>query len=137
MEARVYEINEVHVEWLVQDVSLWPPAITISALGRANSTGWTQSKLVPWMLTMAPADGVLDFDFIATAPTGFAHFTISRIGAVITLPVPQWLAGVRVHSATNAVAANLQGGKIGIPIKPAGGLPLPWPFPYISPPEEK
>jgi hypothetical protein len=136
MEARVYEIKEVHVEWLVQDISLWPPIIAISVLGHVNSTGWTPRKLVP-LYYVAPADGIQDFDFNATAPTGFAHFTISRIGTVLALPVPPWLKGVRVHSTANALVANLSAAKTGMPIKPAGGLPLPWPFPWLSPPEQK
>jgi hypothetical protein len=144
MEARVYEIIKVQVDWLVKttDRSRWPPTIIISALAMSNTSGWSQPKLVPWMRIVRPDDGFLDLDFIATAPAGIVEPTISPVyPAVIALPLPHWvtlwITGVRVHGATNSAEAGLPGGKIsGMAIEPES-LPLPWPFPWILPPKEK
>ena len=78
MDTRVRSIEDVRIEALnVTDGS--PPAVTVSALGKVNSTGWTHPRLGPWIYIDTPKDGILDLDFIATAPAGIVLFVISPI----------------------------------------------------------
>jgi len=133
MDGRVYSIEDVHVEALeVTEGAV--PAISISVRGWVNSTGWTHPRLAAWIYIDTPDDGVLDLDFIATAPTGYVNFVMSRISVGSALAVPGWVRGVRIHSSTNSVEAMLDGpiGK-GVALPPGQGMPLPWPFPWQAP----
>jgi hypothetical protein len=144
MDIRVYSVEEVRVEGL--DAS--PPAIAVSARGQVNSTGWTNPRLVPWTYVTPPADGIVDLDFIATAPDGFANFVFCPVAVAFAFSVPDWLKGVRVHASTShreaGIDANWRPAARGPAMtavaiadgtmRPTGeGMPLPWPFPWLSP----
>ena len=135
MEARVYSVDEVVVDG-VMAVDDAPPVMTVSARGQVNSSGWTNSRLIPWIYILEPADGVLDLDFIAAAPSGVVTFGFEKITGGIILAIPAWLVGVRVHSASNVREAMLDR-----PVEhtqPMGdGMPLPWPFPWLAPPSSR
>ena len=133
MDTRVHSIEDVRIEALnVTDGS--PPAVTVSALGKVNSTGWTHPRLGPWIYIDTPKDGILDLDFIATAPAGIVLFVISPISVGLTFTVPEWVRGVRVHSSTNAVEAMLGKAKgKGSKDQADQGKPGPWPFPWQGP----
>ena len=88
------------------------------------------------MYIVAPADGILDLDFMATAPAPSTIVTMGfkPIAANAVFPVPNWVRGVRVHSATNTAEKMLPGLRPQPNVKPLGeGLPLPWPFPWFRP----
>ena len=133
MQSRVYSVEEVHVESLMV-IPENPPAISVSARGWVATSGWSHPELAPWMYIVPPADGILDLDFVATAPTGIVLQVFCKIGVVQSFPVPRWVVGVRVHTSTNQIEAKLAGAS-----KPSqedlmgGGLPLPWPFPWWAP----
>lgn len=81
-----------------------PNVDVVSVTGLVASGGWTSPQLVP-TYAGKPFDGVLDLQFIATAPvqselaTGFVP-----VSAVFALDPSQWLKGVRVHAAENAMS---------------------------------
>jgi hypothetical protein len=47
-----------------------PPQLHIAADGTARSTGYTTPTLIPYVYVTPPADGIYDFDFVATPPDG-------------------------------------------------------------------
>ncbi|HEY5733233.1 MAG TPA: hypothetical protein VIU36_00570 [Gammaproteobacteria bacterium] len=46
-----------------------PPQLHVVARGYVSSGGWGFPKLVPYLRQQPPAQGVLEFDFIATPPS--------------------------------------------------------------------
>jgi hypothetical protein len=136
MDVRVYSVDDVRVDGL----DAIPPAISISVKGQVNSTGWTNPRLIPWTYAEAPKDGIIDFDFIATAPVGFVNFVFCPIGLGYSFAIPAWVIGVRIHAAINALEAKIEAQEALARQAPvtssAEGLPLPWPFPWISPPKQ-
>jgi hypothetical protein len=87
------------------------PALKVSAVGQGNSGGLSNLELGFWMYIVAPADGILDLDFMATAPAPSTIVTMGfkPITANAVFPVPNWVRGVRVHSATNTAEKMLPG----------------------------
>jgi hypothetical protein len=84
----------------------FPPQLVITAYGKVSSGGWKDGTLAPRFHVVPPADGIIDYDFIAEPPTGIAIQVILPIVAHTTFTdPPSWLKGVRVHSASNAVVA--------------------------------
>jgi len=81
-----------------------PKTVVVSVTGLVPSDGWTFPQLVP-TYAGKPFDGVVDFQFIATAPvqsqlaTGFVV-----VGAVFLLDPGAGVKGVRVRAAENAIA---------------------------------
>jgi len=45
-----------------------PPQLQVVARGTVTSSGWRFPKLVPYLRQKPPAQGVLEYDFIAAAP---------------------------------------------------------------------
>lgn len=85
-----------------------PPHLAITVYGQVSSGGWTAGTLSPVEYVMPPADGIQDFDFIATPPTGVVIQVVLPITAHYVMQnIPSWLKGVRVHSQTNTVEAKL------------------------------
>ncbi len=82
---------------------------------------------------------MVDFDFIASAPTGFTNFVFCPIGLGYSFAIPDWVICVRIHTSTNKLEAKIgRGGALaqrtaapnGGHVRPLSeGLPLPWPFP--------
>lgn len=105
---RVYQVNRVDLSILLS----CPPQLHIWAKGEAASNGWTNPQLVPFIYIEPPADGIYDFEFVADPPQGPDNPVITPIEATYIWPdFPDWLKGVRVHSATNAIVARLEGAK--------------------------
>ena len=46
-----------------------PPQLHVVARGHVSSGGWGFPKLVPYLRQRPPAQGVLEYDFIATPPS--------------------------------------------------------------------
>jgi hypothetical protein len=131
--SRIYSVEDLRVESLIV-IPENPPAISVSASGWVPTSGWTHPELAPWMYISPPSDGVLDLDFVATAPTGIVLQVFSKIGTVKTFPIPNWVVGVRVHTSTNDMQATIGGAKNPSHASLMGeGLPLPWPFPWWAP----
>ena len=133
MQSRVYSVEEVKVEGLIT-IPENPPAISISAKGWVATSGWTAPSLSPWMYIAPPKDGILDLDFVATAPTGIVLQVFTRIATIVAMPVPRWVIGVRVHTSTNRLEKLIEGATTPAAADLMGeGLPLPWPFPWWAP----
>jgi hypothetical protein len=81
-----------------------PKIYVVSVTGLVSSDGWTFPQLVP-TYAGKPFDGVVDLQFIATAPvqsqlaTGFV-----AVSAVFPLEPDPGLKGVRVRAAENAIS---------------------------------
>jgi hypothetical protein len=81
-----------------------PKVDVVSVTGLVSSDGWTFPQLVP-TYAGKPLDGVVDLEFIATAPvqsrlaTGFVV-----VSAVFPMEPDPELKGVRVRGAENAVS---------------------------------
>jgi hypothetical protein len=83
-----------------------PPVVTIHARGQVNSGGWSAPRLVKTAFGEIPADGIQDFEFIATPPSGPATAALQEIEAefrwdTVLVDAP-WLRGIRVHGADEA-----------------------------------
>lgn len=119
--VRVYQASRVTTALLKKN----PPDLFIGATGQVNSSGWTEPQLSAWMYIKPPADGILDFDFIAKKPSGVVLWALCPISADTTLPdidlLNYWgkgipLKGVRIHAASNSkeskFAKPIKSGKI-------------------------
>jgi len=116
MDAKVYSVGKIcfHIE------KSNPPQLVVSAEGRVNSSGWTNGRLVPGTAEK-PADGILDFDFIAAAPSGrFVLQVISPISGMGSVAFQDWMKGIRVHSSTNQLEVLLTDASCSV----GGRLPL-------------
>ena len=88
-----------------------PHVVQVCARGTVPTGGWTNAQLRPVIYVQAPPNGIYDFDFVATPPTGIVPQVITPIKAVrIWTPYPAGLHGVRVKSAGNSVTAMLNHG---------------------------
>ena len=105
-----------HVQSIVSvDLALLksnPPQLLISSVGTVSSGGWKNGTLELKVYVHPPEDGIQDIDFRAEPPNGVAIDVILPIAAQTVMPdIPEWLKGVRVHSATNNVEALTSGAK--------------------------
>lgn len=82
-----------------------PPIPFVAADGCVPTSGWTGGALAAHVYVNPPADGIQDFDFIATPPTGIVLPVVSPIAAppVLLENMPAWLRGVRVHARDNVI----------------------------------
>ena len=129
---RIYDVGAVNVSV----AKATPTQVIVVATGRVPSTGWINPALGAWYYIDAPSDGIQDFDFYADAPIGPSLPLMLPIVAEASItrdPNDYWgpgrpLAGVRIHARTNSLEATLEEPERAI--LTAGGLPLPWPFPW-------
>jgi hypothetical protein len=83
-------------------------ALIILAIGTAPTPGWTKPELSPWVYITPPQDGIYDFSFIATPPSGIVTQVIVPIVGVGVFPnLPSWVKGVRIHASTNSKEARI------------------------------
>ena len=76
---------------------------TITAVGDVPTGGWKDPELVPRSGASAPRDGIYDYDFVATKPSGFVTQVITKVRATYVLTnAPSSFLGVRVSSERNA-----------------------------------
>ena len=119
-----------------------PPQVGITAQGWVPTSGWSNPTLTPWVYIVPPADGIQDFDFVATPPTGIILPVVTPIAAHAVInrnPKDYWgagkaLAGVRIHARENDVVANLDQGPHDFQISNAAADagPYPWPWPWLA-----
>jgi hypothetical protein len=113
-QPKVYSVEEVTVEQLQTLVA--PSPVRITAKGTVTSGGWSNAQLVPrvrlwdpmYNLTLPESwTGVLEFDMIATPPTGAAPAVMTPIVATKDVVVPLGIREIRVYSQTNSQSAVL------------------------------
>ncbi|QIF02111.1 hypothetical protein [Roseimicrobium sp. ORNL1] len=81
-------------------------ALIILAVGTVTSSGWTRPELSPWVYITPPKDGIYDFSFIATPPSGIVTPSLRPIiGGGVFPNMPSWVKGVRIHASSNCKEA--------------------------------
>ena len=95
----VYEVTEVTVNILES----MPPTLVVNASGNTRTGGWTNAGLARRVYIDPPADGIQDYDFVATPPDGGSTDAITEIKAAPDSwhDPSAWVRGVRVHAETN------------------------------------
>ncbi len=86
-----------------------PPILTINAEGRVRTGGYSKARLEPRIYVHPPADGIYEFDFVATPPPGMATQVISPIKAepYHWEDYPKDLKGVKVYAEENSMVEHL------------------------------
>lgn len=85
-----------------------PRKIDGIASGNASTPGWKDAHLSRVHYVTPPADGIQDFNFLATPPAGIVSDVVTPISAKYRIEQePHWLKGVRIHAATNSMVAPL------------------------------
>ncbi|QUJ68354.1 hypothetical protein KDD30_04275 [Photobacterium sp. GJ3] len=64
MEEKIFEVSHVELALMKSH----PPQLGIRAHGFTTTLGWENARLVPFVYVMPPADGIYEFDFVATPP---------------------------------------------------------------------
>lgn len=73
--------------------------LAITASAEIASGAYTEGRLIPHQKIVR--DGFIDLDFMAAAPGGEGTEPSSRLQALLQMPLPKEVVGVRVHSMTN------------------------------------
>jgi hypothetical protein len=98
----VYKVDAVRFTLLKSK----PPQYQIDAKGEVRTGGWSSPKLTPVVYVHPPADGMYDYTFSATPPSGAATQAITPISASEPLKsTPKGFRGVRVRAETNTKEA--------------------------------
>lgn len=112
LPQKVYSVDEVHVEY--RPTAATPGMLQITANGTVSSGGWSNAQLVHrnfpvGMINFTPffSVDVLEFDLIATPPTGAATTVMSPISASTQIPVPAEVREIRVYSRNNSQSVLL------------------------------
>lgn len=71
--------------------------LTINASGFVSSGGWGAPELVAFNYLLPPQDGIYDFTFMASPPTGIVIQVVSPIEVRHTVPLAD-IKGVRIHA---------------------------------------
>jgi hypothetical protein len=110
MDAKIFSVEQVSIGY----TKSIPPLAIIGAIGTAPTSGWSNGRLAPRIYIAPPADGIWDFDFIATAPSGIALQVLSPITSEpFVTEVPEWFKGARVHASTNSKTDSDAHGAVG------------------------
>jgi hypothetical protein len=97
-EKLVYEVTSAQVGINKR----LPPQVSIVAEGVVRTLGWTNGRLKPYIYVQPPPDGIYDFDFVATPPSGPAGDALAPIiSKEYVMPLPRGFRGVRIHAETN------------------------------------
>lgn len=107
-----------------------PPQLMIDADGIVPTSGWgSEGSLLPWVYVSRPSDGILDFTFVGTAPTGIVNPVEKPISASAKLVLESWIKGVRVHATADppieVAIADQSCSFTGIEVQD-GQVPWPW-----------
>jgi hypothetical protein len=73
--------------------------LTLTAVGRVPSLGWSNARLVPHVYIQKPPDGIWGYDFVAQPPSGPAGDAIGIVSASVGLMDSKDLSGVCIHAA--------------------------------------
>lgn len=102
----IAEVTDVSVSILEKH----PPILVVHASGRVSSGGWTNPGLSRVVYITPPADGIQEYKFMATPPSGANIGVMLPVAAQDSWDDPSaWVKGVRVMSASNSLeeAAHL------------------------------
>ena len=95
---KIHSVNSVTLA--VLDTN--PRKMLITAVGQVVSSGWDGPQLVEYSPTQPPRGGLIDFDFLASPPSGTALPALYPIIAHTIWDGPMnQLRGVRLHAASN------------------------------------
>lgn len=100
MSSRIHRVDEV----VVAATIAFPddtPNFVVAARGQAATPGWSNEHLSRHVYLTQPADGIQDYDFVADPPTGPTPDVLTAITVIELKSLPNWVKGVRIHSATN------------------------------------
>lgn len=103
MDAKILSVESANYHVTADD----PPQLVIHAMGTVDSTGWSDGRLLPWMYIQEPDDGIIDLEFVATAPSGFVLWTLSPVEGIGKLTLQPWIQGFRIHTSTNHLVVKL------------------------------
>ena len=96
----VREVTDVSISILEKE----PPILVVQASGNVPTGGWTNPGLSRVVYVTEPADGIQDYEFMATPPSGMATDMITPVHATDSWDnPPDWLKGVRVKAASNSI----------------------------------
>ena len=96
----VREVTDVSISILEKE----PPILVVQASGNVPTGGWTNPGLSRVVYFTEPADGIQDYEFMATPPSGMATDMITPVHATDSWDnPPDWLKGVRVKAASNSM----------------------------------
>lgn len=101
--SEVYSVQDVYFHINKSN----PPQLVVHAIGMASTSGWTNGKLSSRQYVTPPADGIQDFDFVATPPAGIALQVLSPISGDGEIQMENWMQGVRVHAKSNNMTVML------------------------------
>ena len=129
MELGISSVQTANIHILKSD----PPKIIVEASGTVNTLGWTNGRLIPVVYFVPPDDGIQDFNFIGTAPDGYANQAQEEnFKGTGWIPQFDWLKGVRIIAASNSIEVMLSGATEADPgvgfVQIAGDEH--WPFPH-------
>ena len=124
MEAKVYSVESTcfHINKSI------PPQLVVTASGQVNSSGWSNGRLIPWVYVEQPADGIQDFDFVATSPSGVVLWVISPIGGNETIEMQDWITGIRIHSSSDKVEVMLDDPSCAVESRVISTMAIPQPL---------
>ena len=89
-------------------VAVQSKLLLVAATGETRTSGWKNAALDPFMYFTPPADGIQEFNFVATPPTGISIPVLSPIAVeYVWENPPKWVKGVRVYSETNKKTAAI------------------------------
>jgi hypothetical protein len=98
-DKHVYSVLSVSVAIL----KTFPATLQVSAYGQTRTGGYTHVRLEPRVYVAPPADGIYEFDFVATPPSGIATTVITPVTATCAHPAHAGIKGVRVYAETNQI----------------------------------
>ncbi|OLN27959.1 hypothetical protein DVDV_1819 [Desulfovibrio sp. DV] len=78
----------------------------LTANGMAPTSGWSSPYLAPRYTTVVPADGVWEFDFLASPPHGMVLQVLTPIAAAGFFTCPDWVKKIRICAA-NEIEVDL------------------------------
>ena len=81
--------------------------LVLEAHGQVLTTGYTHPKLEPHVYFIPPADGIYEFDFVITPPTGIVGDVVLPKVAFYEWEKPQGFKGAKVYGENNNVVTRL------------------------------
>lgn len=108
-DYKVLAVSEVTLTLLKSN----PPQLSIMAIGMVATTGFEDhGKLIEYLHKQPPADGIYDFDFVATRTVLPGGHVGNIVHPIYSLPhiishIPAGFKGVRVHAAVGSRVALL------------------------------
>jgi len=98
MSTKVLRVESIEIKILKSN----PPQLLINCDGMASTPGWENPELV--LLEKAPINGIYEFDFCATPPSGMIPQVIVPISASYHFgTIPDDFKGVKINASSNSM----------------------------------